>query len=114
MYTYDQEWFVNDDGAQVRRLILHLPKAVKMADVTGSRFSVYVERKNKNGEVLLTKINWTDKKPSLTKGYRTILASYTSDEKGNPVLEGNYVTLELDMSDIPKEIKICLPWGSTP
>ena len=29
MYQYDIEWTVNDDGAQNRRLILHLPKKVK-------------------------------------------------------------------------------------
>ena len=33
MYIYDIEWFVNDDGAQVRRLILHMPSEVEMADV---------------------------------------------------------------------------------
>ena len=35
MRLYDIEWFVNDDGAQVRRLILHMPDEVEMADVVG-------------------------------------------------------------------------------
>ena len=52
MYTYDIEWTVNDDGAQNRRIILHFPQKVKMADVSGNKFSVYVERKNKKGEIM--------------------------------------------------------------
>lgn len=99
MYKYDLEWFVNDDGAQVRRLILHLPEIVKMADVAGQKFSVYVERKDKDGNILFIKPQWNSPKEKWTKGYRTILASYTSDANGNPVLCGEYVTLELDMND---------------
>ncbi|MCF0133819.1 MAG: prolyl oligopeptidase family serine peptidase [Blautia sp.] len=99
MYKYDQEWYVNDDGAQVRRLILHMPEKVKMADVSGKRFSVYVERKNSEGKIMYVKHTWDAPKEEWTRGYRTILASYTSDAKGNPVLEGDYVTLELDMDD---------------
>ncbi len=99
MYKYDMEWYVNDDGAQVRRLILHLPQSVKMADVSGRRFSVYVERKDADGKLLFIRNTWDSPRETWTRGYRTILASYTSDEKGNPLLEGDYVTLELDMSD---------------
>ncbi len=99
MLKYDIEWFVNDDGAMVRRLILHLPEKVTMADATGQKFSVYVERKDKDGNLLMTKIKWNDTHETLTRGYRNIVASYTSDEKGNPVLEGEYITLELDLTD---------------
>ena len=99
MYKYDIEWTVNDDGAQNRRVILHFPQKVKMADVSGARFSVYVERKNKKGEIMCVKPRWDAPDAIPTRGYRTIVASYTSDEKGNPVLEGEYVTLELDMND---------------
>lgn len=99
MYKYDMEWFVNDDGAQVRRLILHMPEKVKMADVSGKRFSVYVERKDKDGNLLFIRTRWDSPKETWTRGYRTILASYTSDQFGNPLLDGDYVTLELDMED---------------
>ena len=99
MYTYDIELFVNDDGAQNRRLILHLPEKVTMADAAGKKFSVYVERKNKDGEIMFVKPAWNVPGALPTVGWRTILASYTSDEKGNPLLEGEYITLELDMKD---------------
>ena len=99
MYTYDIEWPVNDDGAQVRRLILHMPAEVKMADVVGDKFCIYVERKDKNGEILCVKPSWSAPKALPTKGYRTLLAAYPSDEKGNPQVAGNYVTLEMDMAD---------------
>ena len=99
MYTYDIEWTVNDDGAQVRRLILHMPAEVKMADVVGDKFCIYVERKDNNGEILCVKPSWSAPKALPTKGYRTLLAAYPSDEKGNPQVAGNYVTLEMDMAD---------------
>ncbi|MBR3401682.1 MAG: prolyl oligopeptidase family serine peptidase [Parasporobacterium sp.] len=100
MYQYDIEWTVNDDGAQNRRLILHLPQNVKIADVSPDKFSVYVERKNKKGELLYVRPKWDDPSMVLTKGYRTVIAAYPSDEKGNPVLEGAFITLEMDMEDI--------------
>ena len=99
MYTYDIEWTVNDDGAQNRSLILHLPQKVKMADVKEDAFSVYVERKNKQGEIMCVKPRWDSPDAVPSKGYRTVLKAYPSDEKGNPMLEGTYVTLELDMMD---------------
>ena len=99
MYKYDIEWTVNDSGAQNRRLILHLPEKVKIADVSPGKFSVYVERKNKNGELMYEKPGFDAPHEIITKGYRTILAVYPSDEKGNPLLEGDCVTLEMDMAD---------------
>ena len=100
MYQYDIEWTVNDDGAQNRRLILHLPQKVKIADVSPDKFSVYVERKNKKGEFLFVKPTWNAPCAVITKGYRTIIAAYPSDEKGNLVLEGSFITLEMDMEDV--------------
>ena len=100
MYQYDIEWTVNDDGAQNRRLILHLPQKAKIADVSPDKFSVYVERKNKKGEFLFVKPTWNAPCAVITKGYRTVIAAYPSDEKGNPVLEGSFITLEMDMEDV--------------
>jgi len=100
MYQYDIEWTVNDDGAQNRRLILHLPQKVKIADVSPDKFSVYVERKNKKGEFLFVKPTWNAPRAVITKGYRTVIASYPSDAKGNPLLEGSFITLEMDMNDV--------------
>ena len=99
MNKYDIEWFVNDDGAQVRRVILHMPVAVEMADVKPEKFSVYVERPDENGEVFTIPESWFSRKMIQTKGYRTVLAAYPSDALGTPLLKGSYVTLELDMTD---------------
>ena len=99
MNKYDIEWFVNDDGAQVRRVILHMPVAVEMADVKPEKFSVYVERTDDKGEVFTVPESWFSRKMVQTKGYRSILSAYSSDAEGNPVLKGDYVTLELDMAD---------------
>ena len=99
MYKYDIEWTVNDSGAQNRRLILHLSEKVKIADVSPEKFSVYVERKNKKGELMYEKPGFDAPRELITKGYRTVLAAYPSDEKGNPLLEGACVTLEMDMED---------------
>ena len=51
---YDIEWYVNDNGAQVRRLILHLPESVDIKDVTADCFSVYVERRDEEGKIIYT------------------------------------------------------------
>ena len=100
MYKYDIEWAVNDDGAQNRRLILHLPEKVKIADVSPGKFSVYVERKNKKGDLLYVKPRWDATEAVITKGYRTVVAAYPSDEAGDPLLEGDCITLEMDMEDV--------------
>lgn len=96
---YKIEWFVNDLGTQVRRLILELPEPASIAEVQKDCFNVYVERRDENGELMLVKNLWTDPAPTWTRGYRTILAAYPSDDAGNPRLQGDYITLELDMSD---------------
>jgi len=59
-----------------------------------------VERKNKKGEFLFVKPSWDAPCAVITKGYRTVIASYPSDEKGNPLLEGSFITLEMDMNDV--------------
>ena len=51
MYQYDVEWFVNEDGAQVRRLILHLPEKANDLDVKTDCFCVYAERREEKGHL---------------------------------------------------------------
>lgn len=96
---YSIEWFVNDSGAQVRRLILAMDTPVAMADVRRECFNVYVERRNKAGELMYIKNRPFDPVPMWTRGYRTVLAAYPSDALGDPALEGSFITLELDMAD---------------
>lgn len=99
MYQYDVEWFVNDAGAQVRKLLLHLPEEVTIGEVKPECFNVYVERQNEKGEVVLTKAFFWEREEKPAKGYRKIEAAYTADEEWNPVRKGRYIVLELDMNE---------------
>lgn len=100
MYAYDIEWVVNDHGAQVGKLRLHLPESVRIADVTRESFNVFVARKDENGEVITYRPYFFKNEEIQARGYRTILAAYPSDEKGHPISIGNFITLELDVSDL--------------
>lgn len=96
---YDIEWYVNDNGAQVRRLILHLPESVDIKDVTADCFSVYVERRDEEGKIIYTCPVWYKKEIKKSSGYRKILAAYPCDAGGEAKCTGEYVALEMDMED---------------
>lgn len=99
MYQYDVEWFVNEDGAQVRRLILHLPEKADLLDVKADCFCVYAERRDEKGNLVYSHPVWYEKELKKSAGYRTVLAAYPSTKEGEPVRTGDYITLELDMND---------------
>ncbi len=99
MERYSIELFVNDDGAQVARLILRMPTPVSISDVRPDCFNVHVDRQDEQGHTLMTNTDYFSGKIIPAKGYRTVLAAYPSDETGEPVRSGNCVTLELDVKD---------------
>ena len=100
MFQYDVEWFVNDEGTQVRKLLLHLPEEVAITDVKPECFNVYVERKNEQGELIFAKEKFWDYEEKPARGYRRIIAAYPANEDWEPVQTGRYVVLELDMTDV--------------
>jgi len=99
MYQYDIQWYVNEGGTQVKRLILHLPEEVELLQVKADCFCVYTERRDEKGDIVYARPIWYEKELKKSVGYRTILAAYPSNKEGEPVQRGKYVVLELDMSD---------------
>lgn len=100
MYSYDMEWYINEFGTQVRRLILHLPEEVDLLDVKEDCFSVYTERRDEHGDIVYSRPVWYEKELKKSAGYRTVLAAYPSTREGEPVRKSRFVTLELDMNDV--------------
>lgn len=90
-YTYTR---VTDFGPYVTKLILPAPSPVKK---TGpGDFSVYVERMDEKGELLLLPKSWMavdDREES--RGYIPVKKAYPSDISGEPRGEGSFITLEL-------------------
>lgn len=88
---------VTDFGPYVTKLILPVPEPVPAEAVSPESFSVYVERLDERGEVLLLPKTWMaldDREPS--RGYVSVLAAYPADEAGQPVEAGNFLALELE------------------
>lgn len=90
-YTYTR---VTDFGPYVTKLILPAPSPVKNAGP--GDFSVYVERMDEKGELLLLPKSWMavdDREES--RGYIPVKKAYPSDISGEPCGEGSFITLEL-------------------
>ena len=87
---------ITDYGPYVVKLILPVGGTVKAGDVSAETFSVYVERMDEKGNVLLVPKSWMardDREPS--RGYLPVRAAYPSDLKGNPVEEGDCIALDM-------------------
>ncbi len=88
---------ITDWGPFITKLILPMPAGMKEGanDYAGS-FSVYVERLDEKGEILVLPKSWFEqdvKEPS--RGYIPVTAAYPSDCDGNRADFGMYVTLEM-------------------
>lgn len=84
---------ITDFGPYVTKLILPVPAPVEAVDP--ETFSVYVQRMDEKGELLLLPKSWMaldDKEPS--HGYIPVTKAYPSDRTGAPVDSGEYITLE--------------------
>jgi predicted peptidase len=86
---------VTDFGPYVTKLILPVQGSVREG-LSGGSFSVYVERRNSFGEIMLLPRNWVSrdaKEPSC--GYAEVTDCYSSDFYGSRCDEGSYIALEL-------------------
>jgi predicted peptidase len=93
--TYYTHTEITDYGPFTTKIILPLPEKVSASDVSADKFSVYVERKDKKGEILSLPKSWmalNDREPS--KGYVSLRDAYPSDIYGNKAESGDFITLE--------------------
>lgn len=87
---------ITDHGPYVTKLVLPISVNVKAEEVKPECFSVYVERKDKKGEILKLSRNWLEKtEKELSKGYCVVEAAYPSCHHGVRREEGEFVTLEM-------------------
>ncbi|MBO6128181.1 MAG: prolyl oligopeptidase family serine peptidase [Pseudobutyrivibrio sp.] len=93
-----------DFGPYVTKLILAMPREVENSELGAEKFSVYVEIKDRNGDVVKLPKSFIERDefvPSV--GYRKILMAYTSDRLGVACdMASRYVTLELAYGPIYK------------
>src|SRR5690606_14320867 len=103
---------VTDLGPYVAKLVLPMKAAVKADAVSPACFSVYVERKDERGDVLMLPksfAEWDVKVPS--KGYGEVVGAYPSGLDGARREEGEYVTLELRKRPFGITSRIAAPNG---
>lgn len=87
---------ITDYGPFITKLVLPMTANVKAEAVRPECFNVYVERKDKKGEVIMLPKSWFEmdnKAPS--KGYGVIMDAYPSGLDGVRREEGEYATLEM-------------------
>ncbi|AZN41435.1 prolyl oligopeptidase family serine peptidase [Paenibacillus albus] len=93
---YYQITEVTDYGPFVTKLVLPMKVNVTAEAVKASCFSVYVERKDTQGEVLLLPKSWFERDVKIaSKGYCAVKEAYPSCLDGVRSAEGEFVTLEL-------------------
>lgn len=109
-YTFTR---ITDYGPYVTKLILPLPEEVSAPSVSPEMFSVFVERMDDRGEILLLPKSWMardDREPS--RGYIPVRAAYPSDRMGAKAETGNFLTLEMAYGPLfPLSASISAPNG---
>lgn len=102
---------ITDYGPFITKLVLPMPANVKAEAVKPDCFSVYVERKDRKGEILELPISWFEKdvkEPS--KGYCAVKDAYPSSHDGRRSEEGDFVTLEMKVGPLdPLSAAIAVP-----
>ncbi len=103
---------VTDYGPYVTKLILPLPET-EAGGLSPEQFSVFVERMDDKGNVLLLPKSWMardDREPS--RGYIPVRDAYPSDREGNRKETGGYAALEMAYGPLyPLSASICAPNG---
>lgn len=87
---------ITDFGPYITKLVLPMPSNDAAKSVDASTFSVFVERMDDKGEILLLPKSWMardDKEPS--RGYVPVKKAYPSDRDGNECSDGEFVTLDV-------------------
>ena len=94
---YYQVIDITDFGPYVTKLVLGMPRKVKAEELAADQFSVYVEIRNKAGEIVKLPKSFIQRDEFIPSvGYRTIADAYPSSRCGKKRLpESEYVTLEL-------------------
>src|SRR5690348_9176326 len=101
---------ITDLGPFITKLVLPMAARVKADAVKPECFRVYVERKNKQGELLMLPKSWLErdaKKPS--KGYCEVKDAYPSCLSGERREEGEFVTLEMKIKPFGISSPIAAP-----
>lgn len=85
---------ITDFGPYVTKLLLPLPEPAAAEAVSPDHFSVYVERMDDRGELLLLK-TWLSEAVEPSRGYLNVLKAYPCDLQGEPLSSGSCIALEL-------------------
>ena len=99
---------VFDWGPSVSKLVINLGEKVSSKDIDKDTFKVHVRRVLSEGALTIAEaLKVKDAVVSLgsearddkdLQGYREITAAYVSDDKGNKIDSGNFVTIEMAVS----------------
>jgi predicted peptidase len=103
---------VTDLGPFVTKLVLPMKTNVKAEAVKPESFNVYVERKNKKGDILMLQKSWSERDVKVpSKGYCLVRDAYPSSEDGWRREEGEFVTLEVKKKPFGLTSRIASPNG---
>lgn len=102
--SYTTVTTLGDFGPWVSSLILSLPTQIRAADLAPLPFSVYVERREQSGEVLMHQ-ELGDSHSIPLRGYLSVREAFPCDAEGQPCAESNYVSLELPECRLTKTIE---------
>ena len=94
---YYQVVEVTDFGPYVTKLVLGMQRKVRAEELSPDQFSVYVEVRNKAGEIVKLPKSFIQRDEFIPSvGYRKVAAAYPSTRCGRKALEeSEFVTLEL-------------------
>ncbi|MBQ9325491.1 MAG: prolyl oligopeptidase family serine peptidase [Clostridia bacterium] len=95
---------ITDFGPFVTKLVLCMPRPVSPAELTADQFSVYVEIRDKDGQMIRLPKSFIERDHLVpSRGYRPVTSVYPSTRQGEPVSEASsYVTLEMPYGPIWK------------
>lgn len=104
MGSYRTVTRMTDSGPYIVKLVLALEHEVGLNDLDTDTFNVYVERREKNGEILMRRERGAVKAlPSV--GYQSVRRAYPCDGEGHPVVRGRFAALELAEERLGKRIE---------
>ncbi len=95
---------VTDFGPYVTKLVLAMPRAVANEELNVNQFNVYVEIKDKFGDIVQVPKSFIERDEFFpSKGYREISGVYSCDKAGQPVSGASrFVAIEMKYGPIYK------------
>jgi predicted peptidase len=89
---------VYDLGPFIYKLILNLEETMLDCNINKETFKVHVVRKDsKTKEIIQVRKSWETEEIFPSEGERKVIHAYVSDENGNEVENGSFITLELEV-----------------